>query len=655
MKTPWTTSDRIALPASIAASLACVLPVLYRGWVPFDEGWILEQATRTMRGDLPHRDFVDLWTGGWSFIHAGLFVVFGPSMAVMRTVILLAWLAGLVLVYRIVRRWAEPVLCAAAVVVTALWTLWAWQMPLLNWFYAPLALFAVAALLPHEGRSPQRGHVIAGVAAGVMFTLKLTGLFLLAAILLWCVRAAARDARAAMAARASRPARDSTTGFTSAASVASPRFDGRWLAVTACALYAVLSVRLVSGMAGAESALVLIGGPSLLLSIGLSVGLWRDGRIDGLTFSSLLLRRVAWVLVGFAIPLAVLLAPYAATHSLGDWYRGVFVTPLRRLTGVSFPPPWWRLAVKFAGPAVLLWGGVSRARWFDSTRIVWSAVGLGVVLGAAQALLPEGPAYLQVLLSGIPLAIVGTWCWTQWRSRSSTNTTGALSKADALGEQATADRASDVALLVAAAATAQLIQVPYATLNYLLASTPLLVVAGLAVAAGANRRAPVLFALAALGTAGALGARRIPVMNEELKISGDARVPSGDALWIPRADSMRYAQVTVEITRHLNGGGLYVFPMHSEFYYFTGTRNPTRQLTALLATDDDLDPVALVSRLRTAHTSVVVLFPAGSQEWPITWQRAQQALMDEFPCERRGQRWAHVRWRRAPNALTCGD
>lgn len=106
---PWGRADRIAMSVSLIISLAFVLPVLYHGWVPFDEGWIMEQALRVLDGQLPHRDFDDLWTGGWSFAHAGIFAAVGHSMAHMRTAILGAWLVGLVLLYQLSRRWVEPV------------------------------------------------------------------------------------------------------------------------------------------------------------------------------------------------------------------------------------------------------------------------------------------------------------------------------------------------------------------------------------------------------------------------------------------------------------------------------------------------------------------------------------------------------------------
>jgi hypothetical protein len=43
---------------------------LDRGWWPEDKGTLAEPAARILEGQLPHRDFVDAYTGGLSYLHA---------------------------------------------------------------------------------------------------------------------------------------------------------------------------------------------------------------------------------------------------------------------------------------------------------------------------------------------------------------------------------------------------------------------------------------------------------------------------------------------------------------------------------------------------------------------------------------------------------
>ncbi len=135
------------------------------------------------------------------------------------------------------------------------------------------------------------------------------------------------------------------------------------------------------------------------------------------------------------------------------------------------------------------------------------------------------------------------------------------------------------------------------------------------------------------------------MINEELKLWGTARPPSGDAIWIPRADSVRYAQVANVISRHLAGGGLYVFPLHNELYYFTGTSNPMRQLMAPLSSDEDLNPRTVLPRLAARGTEVVVILSVARASWPPVWTQLELALHAAYPCQDLVQGWAQVRWR----------
>ena len=40
---------------------------LDQGWIPHDDGAFAQSAARVLDGELPHRDFVELYTGGLTF------------------------------------------------------------------------------------------------------------------------------------------------------------------------------------------------------------------------------------------------------------------------------------------------------------------------------------------------------------------------------------------------------------------------------------------------------------------------------------------------------------------------------------------------------------------------------------------------------------
>src|SRR5271155_4183319 len=57
---------------------------LKRGWVPHDEGAFAESAQRVLKGELPHRDFDEIYTGGLAYLHALAFRELGTNLASMR-------------------------------------------------------------------------------------------------------------------------------------------------------------------------------------------------------------------------------------------------------------------------------------------------------------------------------------------------------------------------------------------------------------------------------------------------------------------------------------------------------------------------------------------------------------------------------------------
>jgi hypothetical protein len=51
----------------LALSALLLAAHLRQGWIPHDEGTLGLSAERVLRGDLPHRDFDEVYTGGLSY------------------------------------------------------------------------------------------------------------------------------------------------------------------------------------------------------------------------------------------------------------------------------------------------------------------------------------------------------------------------------------------------------------------------------------------------------------------------------------------------------------------------------------------------------------------------------------------------------------
>src|SRR3989441_10718261 len=94
---------------------------LRRGWVPHDAGSLAQSAERVLAGQLPHRDFDDIYTGGLSFLHALAFRLFGTSLLSLRLVLFAAFLAWLPAVYYVAGRFVAPFAAGLATLAAALW------------------------------------------------------------------------------------------------------------------------------------------------------------------------------------------------------------------------------------------------------------------------------------------------------------------------------------------------------------------------------------------------------------------------------------------------------------------------------------------------------------------------------------------------------
>ncbi|HZE76087.1 MAG TPA: hypothetical protein VE091_12310, partial [Gemmatimonadales bacterium] len=66
------------------AGAAYVIHVLDRKWIPHDDGSLAQAAERVLLGEMPHRDFADLYTGGLSLLDALAFRVLGTRLMALR-------------------------------------------------------------------------------------------------------------------------------------------------------------------------------------------------------------------------------------------------------------------------------------------------------------------------------------------------------------------------------------------------------------------------------------------------------------------------------------------------------------------------------------------------------------------------------------------
>ena len=175
----------IVLPYLLwGAALTYVLSFLDRGWLPSDEGTLAQAAERVLLGELPHRDFDGMYSGGLELFHALAFKLFGTRLISLRMAIFVVFLPTVPLLYRMGRRLGGPISASVAVLLAVAWGLPNYTSAMPSWYNLFLAIYGTAALFEfmEDGRKPWL--LAAGLAVGLSIAVKTVGLYLLAAVLL---------------------------------------------------------------------------------------------------------------------------------------------------------------------------------------------------------------------------------------------------------------------------------------------------------------------------------------------------------------------------------------------------------------------------------------------------------------------------------------
>ncbi len=614
---PWTRADAAVLVAVLGISAALVWPELFRGWYPWDDGAMAQVADRVLQGQLPHRDFDDPWTGGWSFLQAGIFGLFGTSLRMLRIPIFVVWLVSLACGFRLARRFVSPTVAGVATLAWGVWSLYAWHYPLLNWYYAPLALFAAWGVTRFVECGRRRYLVLAGVFVGVAIAFKITGLYLLAAMLLWC------------AAHVSHAARQVPT-----------RARGRGYAVLvagAGGVFVLMVVRLVLGLPreihGSALYLFVLPIAATVLWLGWSAHTTGVKAKAGLRALVALLVPLA---VGVAVPLVPFLLVFVANGAVGDLIVGVLVRPAARLSLIGSPPPGRVASAGMMLAPLALALGVRYSTPARTRGVAALAVTLGV-LAAALALRDQFAASsVALMVRGLPVLLPCVALWGSVRSEEEPGPYGSL-----------------VFLLVTCAATAQLLQVPWASLSYALYATPITVLALVALLAHRNAKASpaVIFAGAFLVVA---GFRHPATSAEKPEPDQWARLAMArGGLWVSPQDSVQFSGVA-RVVAERPAGPIHVVGDAPEYAFLLDRPSASRVIYDVLADSAAKDPRVVLPMLARSGVQTVILLNQFGMNDSLT-TRQVRALRGEFSESRQFgryvldgrvvRRFVEVRWR----------
>lgn len=564
----------------MALLLAYSRQFFFSDWIPHDEGLLGQSAERVLRGQLPHLDFEEMYSGGLSFVHSWIFRSFGIGIRQLRE---FHWCVASVFSiacggvgFRLFRSWW------AALGVASLCTLlgplnYPASMP--SWYVLYLAVFSCSLLASAEdGTHPRLKSFLAGLLAGFSPWIKVTGVFALAG--LGQVLLAGRIAR------------------TSARTVRGALF-ATLLFVASCLPFVVVGAKLsIELMVLLCAPIVMIGGV-LARSAWSGIQLYRE-RVQLVPF---LLGAAA----GGGLPLSAALMWIGK----GPLAAGLFVLPRVRLDYAFLALPSWDA---FILPALAAAALVAAGVWLVRQRAIFFLLILPIL--AMVALLDDGYRSIWLVLRCLPLALA---------------LAAARAELPSFGK---------FVLWATLAAWISLTQFPYSHGIYLVYCLPLFLLAALAWLSSVNDR-PVRHFAVGLGAAVGIFAigwvnvgswrrfgveyrpRNFGVLLADSRIG--IRVPEHDFETIPAF--LEAARQSVP-----EGQSLIAFPDAPEVSYLVGRSSPSRGFYEFFGTGGP--DASYLDRFDFATTPAIVINLQPEFSRPVS-QVEFDELKKRFPNVRR--------------------
>jgi hypothetical protein len=585
---------------------------LRRGWVPHDEGTLGQSAERVLLGEVPHRDFDDIYTGGLSYLNAAAFRVFGTKLTSLRYVLYLFFLAWVPSVYYAASRFVSSPIAGAVTLLAVAWAVPNYAAAMPSWYNLFFASFGVASVLRYIDTRSGSWLSVAGLCGGISFLFKVSGLFFIAGILLFFLLP---DESIADERPLSRAERDAY----------------RTLLLVSVLSYNSLLLTFIRKGANLVSFYYFVV-PEVAIGVFIVWHEFARGRGRGQRFV-VLLRKLALFGGGVAVPVVAFLVRYVAGGTVSQFLYGVFVLPAKRFAFASHSQtPLWLFSALGADLAVV-------AAVFLSGPRVWKVIGSFVLVSVPILLISarREPLFYRGLWTAIwtllPLVVVlGLIVLTDKRIS---------------GKMADCQR-QRVFLVLSVTASCSLIQFPFSGSIYFCYVAPLLLLATTAVLS-TIRQVP-RFAVAGLAIFFLLYAV-LDVTPGFIYKMGNTYAPDIQkaALDLPRAGSLRldaadvreYNDLGTLVLQHARGPYLFCTPDCPEVYFLFGFRNPGRTLFDFF--DEPAGRTArILALLRDHNVNLVVLSraPAFSGQVPSD---LRAVIEREFPNRAATKRF-EVRW-----------
>ncbi len=569
-----------------------------RGWIPHDDGALGQSAQRVLAGELPHRDYDELYTGGLTYLHATAFTFLGESAWTIRVVMLLFVALWIPALYYIAQKLAEPLVAGAVTLAAVVWSVPNYFAGVPSWYNLFLATFGVVALLRYLTTGSRWWLFAAGVLGGLSFLIKLSGLYYAIGVVLFLVfheqiLCQLRHRK--------------TGGAVSTSAFAIAMVTG---------LSALLFVAVVSGRSPAV--LVHFVFPILVVVLLLAACERRRAQSGIRERLNVLASLMIPFSVGLLVPIVIFLVPYILNGSVSDLARGLFVLPARRLEFAAAPPRHLTLsAVSAILPAWLLGTGFLQRRSPNRERII-TIVLLATLLATAPIHVGVYRLAWYSLVLMIPIAVA----------------VGAL-MLNGIPESGNHLREQYVALLLFIAAFHSLIQFPFSDPVYFLYVVPLGILAILGLVS-LPRSVTTFGPVAALTFYLLFGILWINTGYVWYLSMWHHRDNQTSLLDVKRggirvtSEAKEDYEALVDYVQHASTSRfIYATPDCPEVYFLTGFRNPTRTLFDFFD-ESDGRTTAVLQSLRAHNVNVVVLNQAPHFSGPVP-DDLRRALTQDFP------------------------
>lgn len=567
---------------------------LLTGWVPADDGFLAQGALRVLQGQLPHRDFAEIYTGGLNYIHAAAFRFFGISLVSLRIAVFLFFLAWVPAVYYICRQFVSPVVAGGATLLAVAWSFPNYPAAMPSWYNLFFATFGAAALIHYIKKRSMWALFIAGVCGGVSVLIKVIGVYYIAGVLLFFVFVEQSDDQG-------REKRGSWIyrGFIVAC-----------LLLYLCVLCAVIGARLSS------SEFYHFVLPSLALVVLLLTREVRTLQASSLQRFLRLSKLIGPFLAGVLLPIVVFLIPYIASDSVHALLGGTSGSALGHASALAITRP---LAIEYSIYSVLVIGILVTAMYWEKTRP--GAVGLSFFL--ALTLIGAISNHYWIVFSRL------------WFSMALiVPLTVLLGIIILLKREKLSDLSEDgsrrLMLLVSLAATCSLVQFPFPVPIYFCYSAPLTLLALVAIVNAREKLPGKLIILGLLVFYLWYGVfKLVPSYIYELThVVGKAQVLHIERGGI-RTENAESAREFYEfLKQHSPNGLIYAGTNCPHVYFLTGLKNPTRD-------DGGAPPEEILKAIDHGGLRIVVINEAPMFPTGITGPELRAELAKRLPNTKR--------------------